>query len=354
MRRGRAGGAAFHVLCFVAAFALVALAVRRFAPYGSGLERMDVKLERYEERADEFELVFLGSSRAMRGFEPARFDEKLAERGVELRSFNFGVAGARITEMLFLLARIADARPKNLRFVLIDPEDLDQIHDTRNALAQAGILWHDPSTTRIVVEQLVDEAAPRERRDEILVDHLRSCALNVLNVGRTARWVNAALGRRASLHFVDEVMGERGDGYTALFDDQQTLRVRRRRFERNKAEFERMVEQYRGAPRPRIDADPHELELLRLVEQRVRALGAEPVWVIQPSLTRQWELVDAHERGEIGALLRYDEPEAHPELFAHENRFDSLHLNDAGARLFTERLADDFATWLAKGGSDAR
>ncbi len=339
----RPGGVAAAWLCFAASFALVAGLVRAFAPYGSGLERMDVKLDAFAQRKDEFDLVFLGSSRAVRGFVPSQFDAELAAQGFETHSFNLGVAGARVTEMLFVLERLVELAPRKLRFVLIDPEDFGQIHDTRNALAQSGIVWHDASTTWLAARHAL--SSERGDKFEVLRDHARACALNTLNVGRTARWVNALLGREAAEELVAETLGARGDGHTALFDDQETLARRRRRFERGKAEYERMVAGYREIERPDRAPAPEFLELLERVEALVRALGAEPVFVIQPALARQWDLIAAAERGAVETLLRYDDPDRDAALFAHENRFDSLHLNDAGAALFTRRLADDFAQW---------
>jgi hypothetical protein len=348
----RPGAVAAAWLGFAAAFGLVAGLVRELAPYGSGLERMDVKLDAFARRKDDFDLVFLGSSRTVRGFVPSQFDAELAAQGFETRSFNLGVAGARVTEMLFVLERLVELAPRNLRYVLIDPEDFGQIHDTRNALAQSGIVWHDPSTTWLAARHVL--ASERGDKLEVLRDHTRACALNVLNVGRAARWVNAALGRGPDEALVAEVLGERGDGHTALFDDQETLRGRRRRFERGRAEYERMVQGYRESARPEGGPAEEFLELLGRVEALVRALGAEPVFVIQPALARQWDLIKAAESGAVGALLRYDDPERDAALFAHEQRFDSLHLNDAGAALFTGRLAEDFAAWRRARGSERK
>lgn len=339
------------LLWFAAAFVGVALIVRGLAPHGSGLERMDVKLDAFARRKDEFSVVFLGSSRTVRGFVPSQFDARLAERGGDVRSFNLGVAGARLPEMLYLLERVAELAPAKLEYVLVDPEDFELVHDTRNSLAQAGILWHDAATTWPVAQALLSS----ERADKlpVLVDHGEAFALNTLNVGRTARWVNAALGLRPDAQLVAQTLGARGDGHTALYDDQETLRSRRRRFERNRDEYERMVANYGAESRPERDAPPQFVHLLKRFEQRVRELGATPIFVIQPALTRQWDLVQAAESGAIGPLLRYDDPERHPELFAHASRFDSLHLNDVGAAIFTRLLADDVGAWL-ESREDAR
>lgn len=343
--RARLGAVATAWLLCAAAFVAVALLVRRTAPHGSGLERMDVKLDAFERRKDEFSLVFLGSSRTMRGFVPELFDARVAEHGLELRSFNLGVPGARVTEMIYLLERLRELRPAKLRYVFVDPEDFEQIHDTRNVLAQSGIIWHDPATTWLLTRHMLDTGFGGARRNAILFDHWRACAFNALNVGRTARWVNAALGRRVDPGFVADSLGERGDGHTALFDEQDTLAKRRRRFERGRAEYETLVERYSEQRPPPGPAPAQFAELVERIQTLVRELGATPVFVIQPALSWQWDLIKLAEAGQVELLLRYDDPALHPELFAHEQRFDSRHLNDDGAALFTRRLADDFAPW---------
>jgi len=344
--RTRSGAVATAWACFAATFIATALLVRGVAPHGSGLERVDVKLDAFAEHKDDYSLVFLGSSRTIRGFVPAQFDAALAERGLRVRSFNFGAPGARLPEMLHMLARLAALRPSALKYVLVDPEDFGLIHDTRNALAQASIAWHERATTLLALEHL----AVSERDDKLgrAADHLRAFAFNTLNVGRTARWVNAALGCGPSASLVADTLGAHGDGHTALFDDQETLRTRRRRFERVRAEYETMVEHYRAQPRPSRAPPRQFLALLERFERDVRALGAEPVFVIQPALVREWDLIAAAESGAIGPLLRYDDAELHADLFAHSSRFDALHLNDAGAEIFTRKLAADFAAWVAQ------
>jgi len=339
-------GAVAAALVFLATFLGVATLLRRITPHGSGLERVDVKLDAFAPRKDEFTLLFLGSSRTIRGFVPAQFDAALAARGVRVRSFNLGVPGGRLPEMLSMLERVAELKPRNLDYVLIDPEDFELIHDTRNALAQSGIAWHDIETTQLALEHLA--ASERGDRFERGLDHVQALSFNLLNVGRTARWVNAALGRAPSPRFVADSLGERGDGHTALFDDQETLTARRRRFERARAEYERMVEQYRTQTQPARAPPAPFLALLARFEARVRALGAEPVYVIQPALSREWDLVAAAQSGAIEPLLRYDDPELHADLFAHASRFDSLHLNDVGAEIFTRKLANDFADWVTQ------
>ena len=77
----------------------------------------------------------------------------------------------------------------------------------------------------------------------------------------------------------------------------------------------------------------------------VEGLGATPIFVTQPALNRQVDLVKAHREGLVDHLLRYDDPddERIAPLYAPENRWDKFHLAESGATIFTELLANDFA-----------
>ena len=92
------------------------------------------------------------------------------------------------------------------------------------------------------------------------------------------------------------------------------------------------------------------VSLYRRIERYVRELGATTIFVTQPALYLQSDLIKAHERGDVAYLLRYDSPELFPEFYDPENRWDDTHLNETGAKLFTERLAQDVADLIDRAG----
>ena len=98
----------------------------------------------------------------------------------------------------------------------------------------------------------------------------------------------------------------------------------------------------------RIDERPCASEasvfFTRLAE-KIESLGATPIFVTQPALNLQADLVKARRQGLVRHLLRYDDPDEQrcAALFEIENRWDKYHLAESGARIFTEMLARDFA-----------
>jgi len=73
--------------------------------------------------------------------------------------------------------------------------------------------------------------------------------------------------------------------------------------------------------------------------------------VVLLSISRGIEdnLVKAATTGELPPLLRFDDAERFADLYAPERRYDETHLNDEGARLFTEKLADEFIARVKRG-----
>ena len=97
---------------------------------------------------------------------------------------------------------------------------------------------------------------------------------------------------------------------------------------------------------------PEALPLFRGLEQVVRDMGAEPIFVIVPSQNLQGELIDAHAKGEVTTLFRYNDAKRYPEFYTKESRWEVAHLSLRGAQLFTRRLAEDFAAFLEARESD--
>lgn len=351
--RGRLARSAALVALSVASFAIACALLRPLLPGGGGLERTETKLAHYAGRSDEFDTLFLGSSRTFRGFDPEVFDRVASELGVPTRSFNFGIPGNRAVEIQHLLGRIVALEPGGVRFVLVDPEGLSAMPDTRNIRARSVIDWHDPGTTAIVTKYVLESDRGARDKTRLLYFHWSSCALNLTNVGSGVGWLDPWLGRAPAAEFVLETVGERGDGYTPLGEEGSELGRRGRRFKSKRVdEYLARLEEFRAEAPLEGEPSAAAVALYERIERRASELGATTIFVTQPALYLQHDLIRAHRGGAVRRLLRYDDPDLHPDLYAPENRYDDTHLNEAGARLFTERLARDFARLVAEERAD--
>jgi hypothetical protein len=90
----------------------------------------------------------------------------------------------------------------------------------------------------------------------------------------------------------------------------------------------------------------YHLEMLGRLESAVRALGAEPIFILSPATKPRCEVHEAHRQGLLPNLLAIDDARKYPRVYQIENRFDAEHLNRAGAEIYTRLLADRFAEYL--------
>jgi len=326
------------LLAGCASFLLVTAALR--PTLGGGDEsdsRSEIKFREYARHKDEYDTLILGSSRAFRGFDPQHFDRLMEDAGTPTRAFNFGIPGARVMEIDRLLERIAALRPARLRWLLVDPERLEVLVDDENALSRPVIDWHDLRRTRVICSYALRGQRGWLREWRRIEPHVVACAYNLVGVGRGLALCDLALGSVPDPDWVADTLGPRKDGFPVLGTD----RARHRRFLRTLDDYHALLADYRELELDDGPAAPEALEMFDSLAERAERLGARLVLLTQPGLFLEDDLIKAADSGRVATLLRYDDPDAVPELYAPEARFDSNHLNGVGALAFTGLLARD-------------
>jgi hypothetical protein len=343
----RTGRVVLYLALFSSSFALTALALRPVLPAGdTRTARAEIKLEHLRSELGEVDTLFLGSSRAFRGFQPRLFDRLTSEGGHPTRSFNLGVPGSRAMELLRMLERVEELGPSRLRWVFIDPEGFEVLLEERNYLSRAVVDWHDLGTTKLVVDYIRRTRGEGPGADRKVRMHATACAYNLINVGRALRWTDTLLGVEPSAEEVLASIGPEGDGYVP--QDPTGARSNAKGFRTKRAEYEERVEDLRTSRARTGPPAPEAIDLFQRLEQRIEAMGATAIFVTQPGLYLQHDLIAAAEDGTLRRLLRYDDPDVVQELYEVEVRWDSNHLNPEGARRFTQRLASDFLPLAAE------
>ena len=156
------------------------------------------KLRFYEAHRDQIDTLFFGSSRIYQELSPSIFDSEMRARGLETKSFNFGVNGMFLGEESYLLEKVLPHASARLRWVFIELEPLPISFDPGNSGSQRIGYWHDLPRTRAVVEEIfrLDSAGrtrakmgshlrpPRkqEQRHDLLILHLSLFTKNFLNL----------------------------------------------------------------------------------------------------------------------------------------------------------------------------
>ena len=335
---------------FLGAFAAAAAALGSGLPAGGDLSRGALKLERYREQASRLDVVFLGSSRTFRGFDPALFDAECARLGYPVASFNFGVHGAFGLDIVHFLEELVAHHARTgegPEWVLIDPEGVLDARDTQNLLSPSVSAWHDLATTRFAVAYVRSLGLPAERERVLVRAHWTSWAWHVLNLARAAPLARHWLG--VHLEDPERFLGPARDGYLPLDLGGPRARESNAELRADPAPLVALARSLQRQQRrpPRGQPEPFARQVFERILARCDELDAVPVFVLQPGTHYEVDLVKAHARGLVPHLLRFDRVAEYPEFFDLEHRWDYSHLSRAGAERFTRLLAAEFSALAA-------
>ncbi|MBI5363935.1 MAG: hypothetical protein HZA53_12200 [Planctomycetes bacterium] len=357
-------------------FGLVAAAIRPLVPWPEEYGLAE-KLRWWNAHADENDLVFVGSSRVFRAFDPRVFEEELAAGGTRLSAFNFGVGGVRPFEMDLILRALLERRPRKLAWVLyeggpMDPrfEPLDDVEASRT------VFWHTPAVTAIVLHSVarwpftgVDASQWRERhawigpaldatgllelawRADLARRHAQVLGWNVTSFGQGRAILGEVLGEELASNRRRMLSPEElanGKGYVAFEDNADEKDAERHRIlHANPEGFAQRVEEVRIGNDAFPDVETLNLPAVAAQQAVVRAAGAEIAYVVLPDRFPRPDRRALERAGKIETVLDFDQPDLWPQFFTLPSRFDAGHLSRAGSIEFSKALAREFAK-LAK------
>lgn len=295
----------------------------------------------HREHADDFDLLFVGSSRVYREINPVLVDAVFAERGVELRSWNYGIPGVNLPETVFVLDEILARRPERLKWVVIELQETDPAFQEENELTDRQVRWHTPYATWFMLRAVLGSERAWDEKAVAAWSHVHHFAHRACNMGRALPAVRA----RLKPWLVRPYLGAENTGFTTLDVD---ARAQPRRYRERAEDFrtrDEELEERLAALRAELDAgprpDPLAEEMLRLLTARARRAGVEPIYVL---MAPGWHALSAYRAAaerEGVALLAYNDPDRHPELYDPRNMYDLDHLGGRGASLFSRTLAAD-------------
>lgn len=305
------------------------------------------KLRHLESNIDEYDTFFLGSSRVYHQISPALFDQITREAGVPTKSLNLGVDGLFPPEDSYVAEYIASLRPKNLRWVFVEVSMFLPDWAEKNSDSPRAVYWHDWTRTSMAVRDILQQTGKfewkkRNKKWGKWQDGLRRCSLhiqmfarNITNLGRGRGMLADFLtGKKSKL---GEGMGRARDGYSPLAPPTEKEAVALK-------DYDKLFTLRTEKPVEYKALSPVGQENLDRTLKTVRKMGATPVLIVSPVLTRTF-LVPRKPSKEL--YLDFADIHTWPELYRKENLFDSGHLSKPGAELYTRYIAE---RWLATYG----
>ncbi len=134
---------------------------------------VSVKLKNFAEHKDEYNAIFIGPSTTFHGIVPNLFDKLMAEKNVEIKSFNLGFGGATVAEIDFYLRTIIALKPANLKWLFIEYQDSFYEH-LSNADSARSIYWHTPKETILALGITLEQEKPLRKKFSTAYGNLKS------------------------------------------------------------------------------------------------------------------------------------------------------------------------------------
>jgi len=339
-----------------AAFIITCASLRVVLPFPEIDGGVSQKLRFFAAHKDEFDTLFIGSSRVYFQISPAVFDRVTQENGLPTHSFNFGIGGMYLPETAYLLEQILNLKPRNLRWVFIEYDELQTKWSLENQTSRRALYWADWKRVSPLLRKLTDAGSdplwmpsPAKLRDIVLrqKDEQNTRGLLTFYAGQLEKnYTNVARAVDVLEYLLGRDTKERDARYLGVASDGYVTRP-------NRMSPKQAAAYDRGLAAAMAQTDPHPLspyavEAYRQCAQDVRKIGAAPIFLITPSITQI--NVATESAGLTGVMMSFNKPRTYPSLYRSSVRRDGQHLTKSGAEEFTRIVAANFVELARAGG----
>lgn len=336
------------LLAFAIAFAGACVAIREALPFPD-IPNVRSKLIHFQTHPNDYDTLFVGTSRINYQVIPAMFDELTTAAGKPTKSFNAGIAALRPPEDSYLLDQLLAARPQRLRWVFVELGYVRvSVSDDQRGTVR-GQYWHDVPRMWLLWNSTIQLKPTEKRRTvkrvwrelrEPLADftpHLDLFLREMSNLGRgdflTRQLLYEPMPWQPNLH---GHLGTDFAGWTETSRGEEMTPENLEKFEQERAD--RLAK-----PSVRDIGDPVSQQALENMIAKIERIGATPVLILAP-VTSKKAFVPRPERAAKTIVLDFNDPARFPELYENRHRLDTDHLNTAGSKVFTRLIAEH---WLA-------
>ena len=338
------------------AFLITCAGLRVVLPFPEIDGGVSQKFRFFAAHKDEFDTLFIGSSRVYFQISPAIFDRVTRESGMPTHSFNFGVGGMYLPETSYLLEQILNLKPRNLRWVFIEYDELQTKWSPENQTSRRALYWADWKRVSLLLRKLTDAGtdpvwlpSPAKLRDIVLrqKDEKNTRSLLTFYAGQFEKnYTNVARAADVLQYFLDRDTKGRRAGYLGVASDGYVTRP-------NRISPNQVAAYERGLAAAMAQTDTHPLspyavEAYRQCAQEVQKTGATPIFLITPSTTQI--NVATESTGLTGVVMAFNNPRTYPGLYRSSARRDGQHLTKSGAEEFTRIVAANFVELAQAGG----
>lgn len=313
--------------------------------YSWGSERFHQKRLFVEKKSEDFNTLFIGSSKTGQNIIPSVFDEEVKNlSGLEIKSFNFGSGSIVPPESYYLYENLIKDNKLKLKYVFFELSNISTvskkvIHTTK------GKYWYTPKYYFFSIISLLSSQHSIMNKLAGLKNHTLCYAEQIFNiqfVHDLIEYKKLNSSKLPSYPFL---------GYTAPLQSENKERLAGAIKLQNEF-FEDTTILTKSAQislRQNFDSDKvkrynteHYKKICKIIELSEKH-GIKIFFVLHPVIGKRYKqvlpvfkMIDAKYRIELSDAGKY------PEFYIAKNSFDGKHLNNNGAKIFTKLLAQKF------------
>jgi hypothetical protein len=282
---------------------------------------------------DEYDTIFLGSSRVYHGINPAAFDAAMAAAGRPAHSYNLGIDGMLPPETFHVIDQLLAAKPRRLRRIFIELEDVQISIAPEHVRTRRALYWHDWKRSAIVARKILEmNVAERwKQKGRRLFRNRRALFADFFLFGQNVASIGRGFDLLGFAPSEDDLSQSdyepRGDGYApavAFMKPEQAAR------------YEAWLKRELAGVRPR-EVDAYAETAFRHYGDMFRSMGATPIFFVTPSSGTI--LPSKFRDAPTETVMSFNDAQRYPSLYQAGMRLDEGHLNARGADEFSRLLA---------------
>lgn len=316
---------------------------KRLLPYYWGSTDIADKRGYLLHNKDQYNTLFIGSSKTHNQVIPSVFDQKAKEAGLDIRSYNYGISGLTSLEALHIYENLLLKDSLKFKYAFIELDWISTIN-YENLNVARSFYWLNDKNYTTSIRSILSSSVPVTRRAWGLFHYSLDYSENMMNIGKVHEYV------KLKSHLDKQVIS--GTDSNAIFHGFTPLDINMQPTEQGL--YEEVMAAAKTTVKNFDDLSKRDLsepflqrvkEILAMSEER--GIAAYFVMPMQWKYYQYKELVPVINAIGLSKVLCMFDTDKYNQVYKLEYFADPNHLNAKGAEYYTTQLFENFKSQCA-------
>lgn len=319
-----------------------------------GFEELETKRNYFDQNAADYNTLFLGSSRFYRQIDPAVFDASV-DTSLQIKSFNYGLHSLFAPLVYDVYEQVLKNEKTQVKFAFLELMNVPQIALV-NLRSERTIFWYTWEYYCFAVKAIWHSKRNLVRKIYGIASHTFCYFENLLNFKMLSNIV--LLNEKKHNQTMDtETLGKALNGFYSYDEELNTRNKQNFDYVGMKSGYDNFlrdtatVTDYQNYSEVmfarKIDTMPYNATHLKKLHELIafsESLGVHLIFLLPPRLVIEdfAELLPLYAKLPSTNKIEVSNSKRFPHLYLAKYSFDFGHLNEEGAKLFSEDIAKEF------------